>query len=65
MRALVTACLPGIALLAGCADFEDPTIVLDLRVIAMQTDPPATRINVKSQLGAVVVGALSRRNGWV
>jgi hypothetical protein len=42
------AALAGIAGLAGagCASFEDPTIVLDLRVIAMTAEPPEQVIDV-------------------
>jgi hypothetical protein len=35
-----------LALVAGCATFEDPTIVLDLRVIAMETEPPEQVLDV-------------------
>lgn len=28
------------ALLAGCGDFEDPSIIIDLRVLAMNAEPP-------------------------
>ena len=64
MRALVCA-----ALLAGCASFEDPTIVLDLRVLAIETTPPEqvldidprrqpTLDEVLSQLQPVLIRAL-------
>ena len=33
-------------LLAGCTTFEDPTIVLDLRVLAMRAEPPEQVIDV-------------------
>lgn len=32
--------LLAVALLAACGDFEDPEIVIDLRVLGMQVDPP-------------------------
>lgn len=35
-----------VALCAGCASFEDPTIVLDLRVIAIESTPPEQIIDV-------------------
>ncbi len=35
-----------LALLAGCASFEDPTIVLDLRVLGIETTPPEQIIDV-------------------
>src|SRR5205085_12099263 len=33
-------------LLGGCNTFEDPDIVIDLRVIAMQADPPEQVVDV-------------------
>lgn len=41
MRALAL-----IALAAGCATFEDPTIVLDLRVVGMTAEPPEQVLDV-------------------
>ncbi|MDQ3365244.1 MAG: hypothetical protein M3680_07440 [Myxococcota bacterium] len=35
-----------IVALAGCASFEDPTIVLDLRVLAIQAEPPEIILDV-------------------
>lgn len=44
MRALAAAGLA--AAPAGCATFEDPTIVLDLRLVAMTAEPPEQVIDV-------------------
>jgi hypothetical protein len=41
VKALALVCL-----LAACAEFEDPTIVLDLRVIGMETTPPEQILDV-------------------
>ena len=41
MKWLALACV-----LAGCTTFEDPTIVLDLRVLAMRAEPPEQVIDV-------------------
>jgi hypothetical protein len=38
--------LLALAALAGCASFEDPTIVLDLRVLAVETTPPEQVLDV-------------------
>lgn len=35
-----------LAALAGCASFEDPTIALDLRVLAIETTPPEQVLDV-------------------
>jgi hypothetical protein len=35
-----------LAMLVGCASFEDPTIVLDLRVLAIETTPPEQVLDV-------------------
>ncbi len=35
-----------LALLAGCTEFEDPTIVLDLRVLGMQATPPEIILDI-------------------
>lgn len=39
-RAARTLALAGAAVAAGCGSFEDPAIVLDLRVLAMTAEPP-------------------------
>lgn len=36
----------GLICLAGCASFEDPTIVLDLRVIGVETTPPEQVLDI-------------------
>jgi hypothetical protein len=50
--------VPIIAVLASCASFEDPAIVLDLRVIAMTATPPEQVLDVDlsspPQLGDLV-----------
>ena len=42
--------LPAAALLAGCTSFEDPTIVLDLRVLAMTADVPDQIVDVDLEM---------------
>lgn len=43
MRALA---LVALVALAGCASFEDPTIVLDLRVLGIETTPPEQVLDI-------------------
>lgn len=38
--------LASLVLVAGCASFEDPTIVLDLRVLGVETTPPEQVLDV-------------------
>ncbi len=48
MRSALVAAIATVAAVvtAGCADFEDPTIVLDLRIIAVTATPPEQVIDV-------------------
>jgi hypothetical protein len=43
---VVKRALVALAVAAGCSTFEDPDIVLDLRVIAMQAQPPEQVVDV-------------------
>ena len=42
----VLAVLGGAAAACGCATFEDPTIVLDLRVVGMTAEPPEQVVDI-------------------
>lgn len=43
---MVTRALLAIVVLAGCSSFEDPDIVLDLRVLAVQATPPDQLVDI-------------------
>ena len=44
-----------IALLAGCGSFEDPNVVIDLRVLAMTADPPEQVVDVSQTTDPVTL----------
>ena len=52
------------AVLAGCTSFEDPTIVLDLRVLAMTADIPDQIVDVDlaMPMPAAILGQLQPTN---
>jgi hypothetical protein len=46
MRAMIVGLVGGLAVAGGCGSFQDPNVVVDLRVLAMAATPPDQLIDI-------------------